>query len=351
MDFWIDVFSSWDNFLTFIGVVILFYGGAWVLNKIWGRLTQQKKPSSEYRSSNLRKERKPDDPITTKVVGVTFDGRQNVIRRLRIGEMLELEREPDNPHDPNAVKVIRKTGEQIGYLNRELAKDVSWFFDVSIFPRPAKVVKIIGDLSKGQSLGVIIEVWPPSQAEALVSIDRLYPVPPFGGPSKIPESSDIPGKPKIEATIRRSPLLQHSSDKESISEKKIPKRRALERVARVLIVDDIADVRVRIRKILESVDDIVVVGEASNGFEAIEKYEELQPDVVSMNVSMPKMNGIKATQIIKQQFKDAKIFMLTVHSDADYMHRAMQAGAADWILKPPDEFEYIETIRRLASLS
>lgn len=183
MDFWADVFSSWDAFLTFALVVFLFYGGIWVLSKLGGGISAAlgdgKKGAHRYKLSDLNVPAKPSDPIITKVVGVTFEGRQTVIRSLRVGERLELEPEPNNPHDPNAVKVVRKSGEQIGYINRQLAKNIAWFFQASIFARPAKVLQIIGDMRKRQSLGVIIEIYPPSLEEALVSSDYQYPVPPL----------------------------------------------------------------------------------------------------------------------------------------------------------------------------
>lgn len=183
MDFWADVFSSWDAFVTFVLVVILFYGGLWILSKIGGRLSaalnNDKKPIYKYKLSDSNAPAKPSDPIITKAVGVTFNDRQVAIRSLRVNEGLELVPEPDNPHDPHAIKVTKDSGEQIGYINQELAKNISWFFQASIFPRPAKVLEIIGDEHKGQSLGVIIEIYPPSLEEALVSSDFQYPVPPF----------------------------------------------------------------------------------------------------------------------------------------------------------------------------
>lgn len=117
---------------------------------------------------------------------------------------------------------------------------------------------------------------------------------------------------------------------------------------RVLIVDDVAETRANIREWIEPEEDIEVVGEAWTGVEAIEKYVELRPDVVSMNVNMPDMDGITATRIIGEIYNDAKIFMLSVQSEAEYMRRAMDAGAKDYLSKPPHKEELVATIRQTA---
>jgi len=102
---------------------------------------------------------KPGNKFTTKVVGVTFDGRQNTIRKLHVGEALNLVREPSNPHDPNALKVLRISGEQVGYIDRQLAKSLSAKLR-STNQYTVRVLKIIGDPSRGQSLGVVIQLSP-----------------------------------------------------------------------------------------------------------------------------------------------------------------------------------------------
>jgi uncharacterized protein YjbI with pentapeptide repeats/FixJ family two-component response regulator len=116
----------------------------------------------------------------------------------------------------------------------------------------------------------------------------------------------------------------------------------------VLIVDDIAETRANIRQLLGYASDSKVIGEARNGEEAAKLYEEIIPDVVSMNINMPVMDGITATGIICSKHKDAKIFMLSVQSEVDYMRRAMRAGAIDYIAKPPAAWELVDTIRSLA---
>ena len=71
----------------------------------------------------------PSNQVTTTVVGVTYDGRQAVEAKLQVGETVRLSREPDNPYDPNAIRVDRQTGEQIGYINRQLATSLASSID------------------------------------------------------------------------------------------------------------------------------------------------------------------------------------------------------------------------------
>lgn len=95
--------------------------------------------------------------ISTKVVGVTFEDRQEVIARLHIGDRVWLEQEPDNPHDPNAVMVTRNNGEQVGYLNKHLAKNLAPYFEKITGPVRGKVKYITGSVFDGYSLGVVIQ--------------------------------------------------------------------------------------------------------------------------------------------------------------------------------------------------
>lgn len=94
--------------------------------------------------------------ITTKVVGVSFEDRQEVIARLHIGDRIWLEQEPDNAFDPNAILVSRSNGEQIGYLNRHLATNLSPYFQKYGKPMIGKVSLLTGSAYDGYSLGVVI---------------------------------------------------------------------------------------------------------------------------------------------------------------------------------------------------
>ncbi|MGD8813107.1 MAG: response regulator [Anaerolineales bacterium] len=117
---------------------------------------------------------------------------------------------------------------------------------------------------------------------------------------------------------------------------------------RVLIVDDIAETRENLRKLLQFEADIKVVGAARTGEEGIQQARETLPDVVLMDINMPDMDGITATVAILEDVPFAQIVILSVQSDADYMRRAMQAGARDFIPKPPSGDELISTIRMVA---
>lgn len=94
--------------------------------------------------------------ICTRVVGVTFDGRQAIVARLAVSDEILLKREPTNPYDSNAIRVERPNDQQIGYINRYLAATLAPFFDAQHMPVRACVHYLTGNLSSGYSLGVVI---------------------------------------------------------------------------------------------------------------------------------------------------------------------------------------------------
>src|SRR3972149_2948538 len=120
---------------------------------------------------------------------------------------------------------------------------------------------------------------------------------------------------------------------------------------RVLIVDDVAETRENIRKLLQFEPDIDVVGMARNGREAMQLARETKPNVVLMDINMPDMDGIQATELIVKEVPIAQIVIVSVQSDTDYLRRAMLAGARDFLSKPPPADEMIHTIRRLGEMS
>lgn len=124
-----------------------------------------------------------------------------------------------------------------------------------------------------------------------------------------------------------------------------------ENLIRVLIVDDIAETRENIRKLLQFESDVVVVGAARTGIEAIDVARETEPDVVIMDINMPDMDGIEATEAMLRDVPYAQIVMLSVNNDSDYVRRAMRAGARDFLAKPPSGDELITTIRSLSVLA
>jgi pilus assembly protein CpaE len=113
-----------------------------------------------------------------------------------------------------------------------------------------------------------------------------------------------------------------------------------------MIVDDVSETRENVRKLLQFESDVDVVGVARTGKEAIQLSQELNPDVVLMDINMPDMDGITATEAIRSKLPAVQVVILSVQSDQNYMRRAMLAGARDFLTKPPMGDELISAIRR-----
>jgi DNA-binding NarL/FixJ family response regulator len=105
------------------------------------------------------------------------------------------------------------------------------------------------------------------------------------------------------------------------------------RLLRVLIADDMPQVRQDLRTLLQLTDEMEIVGEAANGLEAIAQAEALRPDVVVMDLEMPEMGGIAATREIKNRGLAGKVVILSIHADCDSLQEARQAGADIFIDK------------------
>ena len=114
---------------------------------------------------------------------------------------------------------------------------------------------------------------------------------------------------------------------------------------RVLLVDDHKIVREGLAGLLELEKDIEVVGQAADGEMAIQLARELQPDVVSMDITMPRMNGIEATRQIKAEFPNMRIVGLSMHESSDMARAMQQAGAADYVSKDAPSEELLRAIR------
>ncbi len=120
---------------------------------------------------------------------------------------------------------------------------------------------------------------------------------------------------------------------------------------RVLIVDDVAETRENVRKLLQFESDIEVVAAARTGREAIQLTQESNPDVVLMDINMPDMDGIAATEIIRQKMPFVQVVILSVQGDQNYMRKAMLVGARDFLTKPPMPDELVAAIRRSGKMS
>ena len=116
---------------------------------------------------------------------------------------------------------------------------------------------------------------------------------------------------------------------------------------RVLIVDDHALFRRGLQMVLEGETDIEVVGEASDGAEAVKKAEESTPDVVLMDVRMPKRSGIEATRAIKDTLPSTRILMLTISDEEADLYEAIKAGAAGYLLKEISIDEVANAVRQV----
>ncbi|MFP4321195.1 MAG: response regulator, partial [Anaerolineales bacterium] len=121
-------------------------------------------------------------------------------------------------------------------------------------------------------------------------------------------------------------------------------------VIKVLIVDDIPETRDMLRKLLAFENDIEVVDAASTGREGLDMAQQYKPDIVLMDINMPDMDGIQATEEIKRILPSAGVIMMSVQSESDYLRRAMLAGARDFLTKPISGEDLYQTIRRVYDL-
>jgi two-component system NarL family response regulator len=113
----------------------------------------------------------------------------------------------------------------------------------------------------------------------------------------------------------------------------------------VLIVDDHRVVREGLSAILQSKENIQVLGEAQDGQEAVEKARSLLPDVILMDVSMPKMTGVEATRIIKREFPHIGIIALTMYEEQQYIFDLVRGGATGYLLKDSDSDQIVKAIQ------
>jgi two-component system, NarL family, response regulator NreC len=118
---------------------------------------------------------------------------------------------------------------------------------------------------------------------------------------------------------------------------------------RILLADDHKVVRDGLRLLIDGQRDMRVVGEASNGKEALQQARELKPEVVVMDLSMPELNGLQATERLKAERPEIKVVALTVHEDTSYLLQLCKAGAAGYVLKRSAGDDLIRAIRAVAA--
>jgi DNA-binding NarL/FixJ family response regulator len=118
---------------------------------------------------------------------------------------------------------------------------------------------------------------------------------------------------------------------------------------RIVLAEDHTTVREGIKLLVDSQPDMEVVGEAGDGEVAIKQVTELKPDLVLMDISMPGLNGLKATTRLRRSFPDLKILMLTRHTDDGYLQQLIEAGANGYVLKQSAPTELINAIRAVAA--
>ena len=118
-----------------------------------------------------------------------------------------------------------------------------------------------------------------------------------------------------------------------------------EKKIRVLLADDQSILADGIRSVLSSCAEIEVVGIAADGFEALELLEKCKPDVILMDIRMPNMNGVIATQEVKRRHPEVKVLILTTFDDSDYILNAINNGASGYLLKDTSSAALIDAIR------
>lgn len=118
---------------------------------------------------------------------------------------------------------------------------------------------------------------------------------------------------------------------------------------RILLADDHQILREGLRLLIDAQPDMRVVGQAGDGLEVLEQARTLQPDVVVMDLSMPRLNGLQATCRLRSEFPQIKIVTLTVHEDESYLVQLCKAGAAGYVLKRSAGDDLIHAIREVAS--
>lgn len=113
----------------------------------------------------------------------------------------------------------------------------------------------------------------------------------------------------------------------------------------IVLADDHVLVRKGLKKILEMEDDLEVIGEASDGSEALEEVRGKKPDVLLLDINMPRMNGIEVAEVLKKEGSDTKVIILTIYDDREYLLELVKVGVSGYILKDIEPQNLIEAVR------
>ncbi|MBS4189349.1 response regulator [Bacillus sp. FJAT-49705] len=119
-------------------------------------------------------------------------------------------------------------------------------------------------------------------------------------------------------------------------------------MARILIVDDAKFMRITLSNILKKANH-EIVGEGETGKDAVQLYEELMPDLVTMDITMPEMSGLEAVKEIKKKYPSAKVIMCSAMGQQKMVVEAIESGAKDFIVKPFDDGRVMEAVNRVLS--
>ncbi|MBM3123009.1 MAG: response regulator transcription factor, partial [Chloroflexi bacterium] len=122
----------------------------------------------------------------------------------------------------------------------------------------------------------------------------------------------------------------------------------MRRPLRLLLADDHAILRDGIRALLTDEPDLQVVGEAENGRQALDQARALRPDVVVLDIGMPLLNGLEATRQIRREVPEARVLILTMHQNEEYLAQVLAAGASGYVLKDVAGRELVSAIRQVA---
>lgn len=118
---------------------------------------------------------------------------------------------------------------------------------------------------------------------------------------------------------------------------------------RILLAEDHETVRAGLKLIVNSQPDMEVIGEATDGRSVLAQVEKLLPDIVLMDISMPQLNGLKATEKLKESRPEVKVLTLTRHKDDGYLQQLLRAGASGYVLKQSPPAELLHAIRAIAA--